>query len=126
VITGKVIGLQACVDLVFRLQNQPEVSVEFVVDTGFAGALTLPARAVAALGLPYVGWLDAHLADNSHARVRVYEAAVVWDGQETLVAVLAMGNRPLLGTALRDGFNINADFADNGPLSLQRLGTPAP
>jgi clan AA aspartic protease len=73
------------------------VSIAFVVDTSFAGALTLPVAAVTALGLPYVGQLDAHLADNSRARVSIYEAAIIWDGQQTLVAVLAMGNRPLLG-----------------------------
>jgi hypothetical protein len=36
-------------------------------------------------------------------------------------AVYAFGASLLL-----DGFNVNADFADNGPLTLQRLGTAAP
>ena len=125
-ITGKVAGLQARVNVVFRLRGQPAVTIEFVVDTGFAGSLTLPVTAVTALGLSYVGWLDAQLADNSRARVSVYEAAIVWDSQQISVAGLAMGNRPLLGTALLDGFNINADFADNGTLTLQRLVTASP
>lgn len=125
-ITGTVIGLQARVEVVFRFQNQPDRSIEFVIDTGFAGALTLPVSVVAALGLLYVGRLDAHLADNSHVRVPVYEATIVWDGQETPVAVLGRGNRPLLGTALLDGFNLNADFADHRPLALQRLATAVP
>ncbi len=125
-ITGRVIGLQARIDVIFRLPGQPDLGIECVVDTGFEGALTLPAAAVAALKLPYLGQLDAHLADNSRARVPVHEATIVWDGQETQVAVLAMGNRPLIGTALLDGFNLNADFADNGPLVLQRLAAPGP
>jgi clan AA aspartic protease len=126
VITGTVIGLQARVDVLFRLRNQPDLRIEFVVDTGFEGALTLPVAAVTALRLSHVTQLDAHLADRSRAKVLVHEATIIWDGQDIQVAVLAMGNRPLLGTALLDGFNINADFVDNGPLALQRLGAGRP
>jgi clan AA aspartic protease len=107
VITGKVTGLQARVDIVLRLPHQPNLSIEFVVDTGFEGAMALPAAAVAALRLSYVGRLFAHLADGSRTRVPVHEATIVWDGQEIPVAVLAMGNRPLLGTSLLDDFNLN-------------------
>jgi len=46
-------GLQAHVGVTLRLPNQSGLEIEFVVDTGFEGALTLPPTAVAALGLPF-------------------------------------------------------------------------
>jgi len=120
-ISGTVVGLQMQVEVIFRLPNQPNLKLEFIVDTGFEGALTLPPGAITALGLPLLGDLDAHLADDSPTRVDVHEATILWDGHEVTVAVLARGRRPLLGTALLDGFNLNADFADNGPVTLHRL-----
>jgi clan AA aspartic protease len=120
-IQGRVIGLQVCLGIVFRLPGQPDLQIEFVIDTGFEGALTLPVAAVAALQLPFRTRFDARLADASRVTVRVHEATIVWDGQNTDVAVFAMGQRPLLGTALLDGFNLNVDFIDNGPATLQRL-----
>jgi clan AA aspartic protease len=121
VIQGTVVGLQLLVGVVFRLPHQPDLRIEFVVDTGFEGALTLPPAAVAALGLSSLGQADANLADDSYTKLAVHQATVVWDGREVGVAVLAMGRRPLVGTALLDGFNLNADFADNGAIALRRL-----
>jgi clan AA aspartic protease len=120
-IRGTVTGLQARVEVVFRLPNSRSVGIEFVVDTGFEGALTLPPAAVAALGLSPYTTLTANLANNSRITAPVHRATILWNGREVDVAVLAMGVRPLLGTALLDGFNLNADFADNGDVTLRHL-----
>lgn len=120
-IQGSVVGLQARVNLVMRLPNRPDLQIEFVIDTGFEGALTLPPAAITALGLPYLIQINANLANNSSVVADVFQATIVWDGAERDVAVLAMGRRPLVGTALLDGFNLNADFEDGGLLTLQRL-----
>lgn len=120
-IQGSVRGLQASLPVVFRQPNQPDLSIEFVIDTGFAGELTLPPAAVAALRLPFIEMMTANLADDSVASVTVHAATIVWDGVEREAAVLAMGRRPLLGTALLDGFNLSADFADGGSVTIQRL-----
>jgi clan AA aspartic protease len=124
-IRGHVVGLQAQVEVIFQLPHQPNLRIRFVVDTGFAGALTLSVAAVAALGLRFHGQVATSLADDSSAKVDVYEADIVWDGRAMTVAVLAMGRRPLLGTALLDGFNLNADFIDNGGVTIQAL-PPSP
>lgn len=120
-IRGTVVGLEARIEVFFRLPNRPSLAIEFVMDTGFAGALTLPPDAVAALGLPFFEELMANLADDQDVQADVHTATILWDGREIEVAVMAMGRRPLLGTALLDGFNLNADFADNGPLVLRHL-----
>jgi clan AA aspartic protease len=105
----------------FRLANQPDVKIEFVVDTGFEGFLTLPPPAVAALGLPYLHDLSAKLADDNSIRVDVRSATIVWDGEEYEVTVLALGQRPLLGTSLLDGNEACIQFTDGGLVTIDRL-----
>lgn len=50
----------------------------------------------------------------------VYRATIDWDGALVDVAVLAIGDRPLLGTALLDGFNLNIEFSARGVVLIQR------
>jgi clan AA aspartic protease len=115
---GYVSGRQPRIGVVFLLPNQPRIEIEFVIDTGFEGALTLPAQAVAALNLPLYQNIDAYLADDSSRKVDMYTAAILWQGRTLNVAVLAMGQRPLLGTALLDGNDLHVHFDDGGPLSV--------
>lgn len=115
---GYVVGRQPRIGVVFLLPNQQRIEIEFVVDTGFEGALTMPIQAVAALNLPFEQRLDAHLTDDSSRSVNVHSAAILWQGRSLNVAVLAMGQRPLLGTALLDGNDLHVHFDDGGPLSV--------
>lgn len=118
-IRGAVVGLQAQVGITLRLPNSPDIELTFVVDTGFEGALTLPPAAIAALGLPYFGDLNANLADDSNTRVDVHIATIVWEGVERDVAVLAMGKRPLLGTALLSGNYLGINFNNGGDVHIE-------
>ena len=52
--------------------------VDVVVDTGFTGALVLPAAVVAALGLPWRSGGTAVLADGSTHQTDYYEAELEW------------------------------------------------
>jgi clan AA aspartic protease len=120
-IQGQVNGLQAQVGVVFRLPNQPDVEVEFVVDTGFDGALPLPPAAVAALGLPFFQEMDANLANDVSVRADVHVATIIREGQEIDVLILAMGRRPLLGTVLLAGKELVAQFVDNGIVTIDEV-----
>ena len=91
---------------------------ECIIDTGFEGAPALPADAVTALGHPLYQRIFANLADNSVVRLDGFRAATVWKGQELIVAFLAMGRRPLFGTALLSGKELVARFVDNGLLTV--------
>lgn len=121
-IVGAVSDLQGRVNVTFRQSGHPDLQLECVVDTGFEGALTLPASAVAALRLPYLTELTANLADNTSVRTDVHVATIVWAGVERDVAVLALGQRPLLGTALMDGYHLGIDFAEGGKITIEPLG----
>ena len=91
------------------------------MDTGFEGALTLPAQAVAALGLPFFQEMDANLANDMSFRTDVPVATIVLDGQDVDVLVLAMGRRPLLGTALLANKEFLAQFVDNGLVTVDNV-----
>jgi len=121
VIRGRVVGLQARVDVIVRLVGQPDLQIECVIDTGFEGALTLPPAAVAALGLLYLTELAANLADDSDIHVDVHVATVLWNGHAREVAVRALGQRPLVGTALLAGHNLGIDFTEDGAVLIDTL-----
>lgn len=118
---GTVRDLQARVNVVLRLPGRPDLAIECVVDTGFAGALTLSPAAIAAYGLPFFQEIDANLANDADVKTAVHVATIVWDGREFEVAVLAMGRRPLLGTALLDGRRLCADFTEDGNVVVTAL-----
>ena len=120
-IVGTVADLQGRVEVVLRIADQDDRTIECVVDTGFQGELALPPAIVALLGLPTGGRMWAKLADDSHASVPVFSADILWDDQEVRVTVMAMGSRPLLGTELLQGFNLSADFEEDGQLLLTPL-----
>ncbi len=120
-IEGRVVGLQPRVDLIVRLPRRPDLRIECVIDTGFEGALTLPPAAVAALGLPYRTELTANLADDTGIHVDVYVATVLWNGREREVAVLALGQQPLVGTALLSGHHLGVDFTEGGAVRVETL-----
>jgi clan AA aspartic protease len=119
--TGQVIGRQPHISVVFAIPNQPGIGIEFVIDTGFEGTLTLPEAAILAMRLPFEQRIQANLADDSSVPVDVYKATIIWQDREIEVSVLAMGHRPLLGTALLDGNDLHVRFRDGGPLNIETI-----
>lgn len=89
-IQGSVVGLEAQVKLILCLPNQQRVQIECVVDTGFAGALTLPPEMVMKLDLPFVIRMNANLADDSNVMTSVYKATVMWHGREGVCKVVCV------------------------------------
>lgn len=119
--TGHVSNRQALLPVTFRLPDRPDLTLQFVVDTGFTDFLTLPSTAVAALDLPFLHRVSADLADDSTVELAVHAAAIVWNGTPRVVPVLATGRRPLLGTGLLDGQELVAQFTENGLLTVENL-----
>jgi clan AA aspartic protease len=98
-IAGQVDGREPRVTVTL-LNGGQALAIEFVVDTGFNGYLTLPPAAVTALGLPFLYHIFANFADDRSEQVAVHEARIRWHEAEREVEVLATGRRPLLGTLL--------------------------
>ncbi len=120
-ISGQVQAHHALLNAAVRLPGQPDVTLEFAVDTGFIASLTLPPAAVAAMNLPFLRRITANLAVDSIIRLGVYSATLVWNGQDRDVEVLATGRRPLMGTLRLDGHELNVQFADGGLVTVETL-----
>ncbi len=123
-IYGRLIDRKAIVTVIFRLPQQPDFSLDFVIDTGFNDYLTLPVQAVNAMNLPLYSSIPARFADGSEALLAIHLATVVWDDIEKVVPILASGYKPLLGTAMMEGYHIEIDFEDNGLVSLEKIPSP--
>lgn len=115
------VRLQARIGVIFRLTDYPDIEIQCVVDTGFEGFLTLPPAAVAQLGLPYLIKINANLANNSSVETDVYLATIIWNGVERNVAVLVMGSRPLIGTALLKDYHLSIDFYEGGTVLVDEI-----
>ncbi len=118
---GRMIAHHALLDVTFRLPGQPDFEIECVIDTGFVGYLTLPLAAVSTMNLPFLRRMPVNLADDSIIVVEVYAATILWNGQERDEEVPATGKRPLIGTLLLDGSELNVQFADGGLVSVETL-----
>ena len=99
-----------------------EQPVEFILDTGFSGSLTLPATLISLLGLPFRSRGSATLADGSETQFDIFAATVIWDGTPRGILVEAAETEPLLGMSLLYGFNINIQAIDGGRVTVKRLG----
>ncbi|BCL39847.1 clan AA aspartic protease [Nostoc sp. MS1] len=118
---GIVVGLQARISVVLRSSEGSEIEVECVVDTGFEGFLTLPPTVVADLGLIYIASIRANLADNSHILTNVHQVTIIWNSLEREIPVLAMGRRPLIGTALLEDYHLSIDFCEGGTVLIDEI-----
>ncbi|MDJ1177872.1 clan AA aspartic protease [Roseofilum sp. BLCC_M91] len=112
---------KATLAVIFRLPEQPDFSINFVVDTGFNDYLTLPPQAVSAMNLPLYSSTTARLADGSETLLSIHLATIFWDSEEKLVPIIASGYKPLLGTALMEGYHLEIDFENNGLVVLEKL-----
>lgn len=118
---GTVVGLQARLGVVLCPQGSSEIEIEFVIDTGFEGFLTLPPAVIAELELPYIAKIQANLADNSSITTNVYAVTIVWNGVERDVVVLGMGRRPLIGTGLLEDYHLSIDFCEGGTVLVDDI-----
>ena len=118
---GEVRDRKAQLSVTFILPGMPDLSIEFVVDTGFAGFLTLPFAAVEVMRLPYEYTTLANLANDQDVPVPVHRAKIRWHGQEQEVRVLATGKRPLLGVALLENAELFVQFVEGGVVRTEIL-----
>jgi clan AA aspartic protease len=113
--------LEAMVPLGVSGAGGQQQSLDTLLDTGFSGYLTLPPGVIASLGLVWLGREQGILADGSVEFFDVYHAAVLWDGQSRPVEVDAVDGRPLLGTALLQGYEVRIGMVSGGAVSITVL-----
>jgi clan AA aspartic protease len=120
-IRGKFVDKKIILPVRFLLSQEMIFSIEFVVDTGFNGYLTLPIGAVGAMNLQLFSTTATILADGTQSLIPTHIATIDWHGEEILVPVLAMGGKPLLGTGLLSQCRLLAEFTEDGTIELEKL-----
>jgi clan AA aspartic protease len=95
-----------------------QADVQAVIDTGFTGYITLPARLVRFLALPELGSEELVLADGSTEIAYVHRATVEWHGRPRTVPALAIGGDPLIGMALLAGSRLEMDAVPGGEVVI--------
>ena len=120
-IVGKIVDGRLVLPVKFCIAEGTDLAINCVVDTGFNDYLTLPTQVVAVMNLPLYTTTLARLADGSQHSIPIHAARIRWDDIEQLVPVLATGIKPLLGTALLQGFCMTVEFIDNGMVKVEKL-----
>lgn len=120
-IVGKFVDKKIVLPVGLLLSQDTILSIEFVVDTGFNGYLTLPLSAVGAMNLPLFSTTIAILADGTHVEIPTHIATINWQDRELRVPVLAMGTKPLLGMGLLDRCRLIVEFSEDGSIELEKL-----
>jgi clan AA aspartic protease len=119
--TGAVKADEARIRLTVRGHSGREQEVEAVIDTGYTGALTLPATLIMLLGLRWQSTQRATLADGSMCVVQVHVGKVVWDGKVRQILVDEAETDPLIGMRLLRGHELKMQVRYRGRVTIKRL-----
>lgn len=94
-----------------RLATASGVSIECLIDTGFTGALVLPAEFVARIESIDVGRELFNLVGGTQMEADIALVSVEWLGAErTLRAIVSENDDALIGTELLDGTVLTIDY----------------
>lgn len=96
------------------------IVVEFVVDTGFEGEISLPFSLIHRVNAQPLYHSHRSLADGTIREYPVFELTLDWLDSTRVVHVLTLENRPLIGTDLLDRCQVYIDFTEGGEVSIER------
>ena len=92
-----------------------------VLDTGFAGAISLPSSSIERLGLANPRQEPVIFANGETRESNIYRATAIWDGERYSVSVYELGPEPLIGMELLNGSRVSMDVYEDGPISIEPL-----
>jgi clan AA aspartic protease len=114
-------GLEALICFSVRSSTGTEISIEAIIDTGFTDFLTLAPDVVAALALPHRTDMDVMLGDGSIVSLPVYEAVVIWDGQDRTIFVHAAEGGALVGMSMLHGHELRMQVVPSGDVLIRAM-----
>jgi clan AA aspartic protease len=111
---------EAIVRLIVHGPGEAYAEVDAIVDSEFAGSLTLPADVIESLGLVRQSG-GAVLADVSVRHMELFAANVEWEGEQRPILVSAVGEEPLLGMRLLEGYELKIAVEQDGVVEITPL-----
>ena len=119
-ITGIVnANYEASVTLSIRGSTGVKQDIDFLLDTGFNGSLTLPPAIIHALDLVWSTRSLITLGNGVQEWIDVYVAFVLWDGQLRTILVESADTDALLGMNLLKGHNLTIEAIIGGLVTIQ-------
>src|SRR5260370_33100309 len=118
-ITGVVQAAEGRIRLLVKGRRGREQEIQAVIDTGYAGSLTLPPAVIQALSLRWQTVDRFKLADGSISIFDVYEAKVVWDGKVRQILVDETDAEPLVGMRLLKGHKLEMEIRYRGKVRIR-------
>ena len=76
------------------------------------------------MGLSFLEDTPASLPNDQTVAVPVHAGTIVWHGSERVVRILAVGRRPLLGTALLSGNHLGILFEEGTAVTITPPSRP--
>ena len=119
--------LEAVTTLLVHGDGNAIEGIEFIIDTGYTGELTLPQDIIDRLNLQAANYDEADigptvvLADGTISAVTVYVAGILWHDQLRNVEVDSLGVTPHIGMRLLRGSNLSIDAAPGGRVTITEL-----
>ena len=95
--------------------------VEFILDTGYNGWLTLPHDLISQLGLTIRRTRTVSLADGRSVVLRTFTATVLWHGQPSNVYVIESESEPLLGMSMLWGSKLTLEAQEGGEVTIEEI-----
>jgi clan AA aspartic protease len=120
-ITGTVKSDEARIRLELIGRRGREQEIKAIIDSGFTGALTLPAALITTLDLPWRSVDQATLADGSKCVFKVDVGKVLWDGKVRTILVAEAQADPLVGMRLLRGHELKMQVRSRGKVTIKRL-----
>ena len=120
-------ALEAIVTLSVQDENGAMEDVNFVIDSGYTGEMTLPQEIINRLDLgaaeydEYEAAPTVMLADGAILIVDVYVTSVWWHDRLRSVEVDSIGSTPLIGMGLLRGSNLSVDAIPGGLVTITDL-----
>ncbi len=95
--------------------------VEFLVDTGFDGDLSLPLSLVSRMETSYAASRRVRLADGYESNQDYRQIMLSWDEDTIPIEVLVIETNPLIGVLLMEDYLLQAEMQEEGEVSLEPL-----
>lgn len=100
---------------------QGPLNIEFIVDTGFDGDLSLPSSLISQIDAAASEFRLIQAVGERARQAQAFELLLDWFDEEHITEVIILENAPLLGVGLMEGSLLQAEMQTGGEVSLEPL-----